>query len=186
MKLVLVTGNKIKIAEATEVAREFGVEFEARKIEVEEIQDRDAVRVTQAKARRGYEVAGEPVMVHDSSWEIGDINGFPGAYMHDVAEWFSPADWMRLMAGREDRSIRLVQNIVYFDGAREQVFRSESVGRFVDEPKGIDGNSIDKMVSFSEDGRTLAECHDEAGLVVRDKNMQVWIDFFKWYGEGAK
>jgi len=186
MSLVLATGNKIKIAEATEIANKFDVEFDAQQIDLVEIQNHDPIKVIKAKVRAAYELIKKPLIVHDSSWEIPEINGFPGVYMYDIAEYFAPNDWLKLMKNRKDRTIKLCQTIAYFDGQDEKIFQSESIGKFVDASRGNSGNSIDKTVSFSTDGRTLAECHDDAGLVVRDKNMQVWTDFFKWYSKAIK
>ena len=56
-------------------------------------------------------LAGEAaIVVADTSWSIPSLNGFPGGYMKDVAEWFTPEDFikqvitLKILCGMNSRS----------------------------------------------------------------------------------
>jgi len=181
MSLIFATGNQRKIAEAERVAKKYGVELESRALRIGEVQDRDPSKVVEAKARGAYKILGRPVVVNDASWSVPALNGFPGAYMHDVADWFAPEDWLRLMADRDDRSVVVQENVVFCDGEEIKCFQYSQVGRFADQPRGTGGNSIDKVAIFAADGRTIAECHDAGGHKTSSVALGAWEDFFEWY-----
>jgi len=83
-QLIFVTGNPSKLAEAKKVAKRYDIDLQSKTLEIAEIQSSDPMAVAKAKVKTAYQILQCPVITHDSSWSIPTLNGFPGAYMHDL------------------------------------------------------------------------------------------------------
>lgn len=177
-KVLFATGNPRKLAEARSVAERHGIEVEAVKLELDEIQHTDPVKVTAVKVKAAYRILGKPVVVHDTSWSIPTLRGFPGAYMHDVAKWLKAQDWLSLMEKYQDKTIVIYENVFYCDGNDIKSFQYRQEGHFVNEPRGESRASIDEVVTFRADGLTIAEAR--AGHEGQSVQLKVWEDFFGW------
>ena len=94
----LVTGNPRKIEEATATLSQYDIAVEIINLDIDEIQHRDPLKITEAKVRAAYERVGKPVIVNDSNWEVPALGGFPGGYMKDIAHWLTPEDFWRCYA----------------------------------------------------------------------------------------
>jgi len=183
MKTILfATTNSRKIQEANETLAPSGLTVEPRSIDIDEIQHHDSAEIAKAKARAAYEVVQTPVVVQDTSWEIPALGGFPGGYMKDVANWFTPQDWMTLLSRHEDRTIFCLEHVAYYDGKDIAHFQSRYTGTFVTEPRGNDGDSIDKTVTLF-DNKTMAEMHDEGKVASASTILAHWQQFADWYKE---
>ena len=123
MKAVtFITGNPHKLEEAKSVLKDYVIVVESLRINIDEIQHHDPLKITEAKVKLAYEKAGQPVVVNDSSWEIPALGGFPGGYMKDVANWFTAEDFLALMKDKNDRRIILHDVVAYFDGEQLKLF----------------------------------------------------------------
>jgi non-canonical purine NTP pyrophosphatase (RdgB/HAM1 family) len=183
MKTVLLaTTNHRKIREASETLAPYGLGVESVSVDINEIQHHDSAEIAKAKARAAYQVVKEPVVIQDTSWEIPALGGFPGGYMKDIAGWWVPEDWTAVMSRHEDRTIFCVEHVVYFDGNETTHFQSRYTGIFVEEPRGNDGDSLDKSVSI-HGGKTIAEMHDLGELATKESDLQHWAQFAEWYKE---
>ena len=177
--LTFVTSNSVKFAEAKMVAGRYGLDLRMKSLEVAEIQDSDPNKVVQAKAKSAYQLIKRPVVVHDSSWAIPVLDGSPGVYMHDVVGWFKTNDWLNLMRYYSDRTIEVCENLAYYDEREMKCFQYCQRGVFLDSPRGINGNSLEKVVVLA-DNKTIAEHHD-LGIENNSVSLQVWEEFFEWY-----
>ena len=178
--IIFATGNQRKIIEATNKLEPFNIEVESREVEIDEIQHHDPMEITKAKARAAYDAIHEPVVVNDTSWSIPALGGFPGGYMKDVAEWWTPEDWIKIMSDRDDQTILCHENIVYFDGEKLQHFTTTYEGYFSNKSRGKHGNSIDKVTCLYGD-KTLAEGHDEKGTASNGIELGHWKQFGEWF-----
>ena len=181
--LVFVTGNAAKFAEAQKVAQHYNVTLQRQALDIIEIQSNNPVAVSQAKAKSAYQMINRPLITHDSSWSIPALNGFPGAYMHDIVRWFSSEDWLNLMRSHSNKIIEVCENVTYYDDKGFKCFQYRQQGTFVDTPRGENGNSLEKVVILSGD-QTIAEHHD-AGIENNSVVLKVWEDFFRWYTENV-
>lgn len=179
--LVFVTGNPGKFAEAQKVAEQYGINLQAETLEIAEIQSSDPVVVVRAKVEAAYQILKCPVVVHDASWSIPALNGFPGAYMHDMVHWFASEDWLNLMRGHADRAIEVCENVAYCDGAETKCFQYRQKGMFADAPKGTNGNSLEKVVIMADD-KTIAEHHD-ADIKGNSVALRAWEECFAWLSD---
>ena len=179
MKSILfVTGNRRKLGEAKLGCDLFGIEITNQAFDIDEIQSHNPQAVAEHKARAAYELAKQPVVVTDTCWSIPALGGFPGAYMKDVADWFTEQDFLNLMTDKSDHSISFTENIAYYDDKEVKLFSKEFWGHIVP-PRGS-GNSIENVAEF--DGKTLGERREEGGYS-HAREEYIWADFAKWYSE---
>ena len=109
----LVTGNPRKIEEATATLSQYDMVVDVINLDIDEIQHRDPLKITEAKVRTAYEKVGKPVVVNDSNWEVPALGGFPGGYMKDIAHWLTPEDFLALLRDKDDWQIILHDIVAY-------------------------------------------------------------------------
>src|SRR5258706_12632513 len=179
MKTVLfATGNEKKLKEAIAGCEGFDIKIEQVKLQIDEIQSHDPSEISLHKANSAFKITKKPTIISDTSWNIPSLNGFPGGYMKDVANWFSAEDFLNLMKNKEDRRVCFIETLVYKDVKQIKVFSKEFWEEFTNEPKGKDGFSIKKVAKFN--GFTIAEKRDQ-GKLSHEVEDYIWIKFPKWF-----
>lgn len=171
------TTNSRKVAEAKAGCERYKIKVNQISLEIDEIQSSDFVAVAENKATQVYQKTNAPVVVTDTAWQIPALNGFPGVYMKEVADWFTSEDFIRLLSKTDDRRVCFIESIAYKDENESKVFSRKFWGEIVQKPKGR-GNSIEQVASF--DGGTIAEKRDD-GKLSHDPRDYIWTDFAKWY-----
>jgi non-canonical purine NTP pyrophosphatase (RdgB/HAM1 family) len=180
-RIVFSTGNERKIQEARAACDLFDIEVVPIKLEFDEIQSHDPLDISRRKVEDAYRLSGETsIVVADTSWTIPSLNGFPGGYMKDVAEWLVPEDFINLISHKKDKTIIFRETIVYKDETEVKLFSREYAGVIASAPRGTNGNSLDKVAEF--DGLTLAESQDR-GQTSHNPKEFVWYEFAKWLAE---
>lgn len=187
-RLIFVTGNAIKMAEASAAFTLYGVALEQREIDIDEIQHHDPLKITEAKVRTAYNILRRPLIVNDGSWSIPALNGFPGGYMKDINRWFTPEDFLNLMASKSDRSIILEDVTAYFDGVEYYTIQKRYTGTFVQDVRGIEhtlGLPMRAVVAMDGDGgRTISQVFADRqdGEVPEDIDKYThWKEMAEWY-----
>lgn len=178
-KILLATGNQRKINEAMAACGMFDIVVEKVKLEIDEIQSKDPQKISKEKAESAYSMVKSPVVVTDTFWNIPALNGFPGAYMKDVAEWFGPEDFLNLLKNKEDKRISFTESITYKDESQIKIFSKEFWGKFADKQKGS-GNSIEVVAQFGD--RTIGESRD-LGKLSHDPKDYIWYEFAEWFSK---
>ena len=181
--ILLATGNDRKLFEACSACADFGLTVEQVILEIDEIQNHDPIKVTIHKVTEAYKQVLKAVTVTDTSWNIPAYHGFPGAYMKDVAEWFSPEDFIALMKAKNDKRISFTETIAFKDKHMVKVFSQEYWGIITDNPRGQSGNSLDKVAEFG--GYTMAESLDMK-KTSQDPKDYIWYKFAEWYVNSFK
>lgn len=176
MKVYFITGNARKVGEAKLACESAGIEIVQQQVEIDEIQSTNPSAVSIDKAEKAYNLVNKSLVVTDSFWRIPALNGFPGAYMKDVANWFNSEDFLSLMEKKENRQIFFSENITYKDNEIIKQFSQEYEGTIVTEPRGT-GNSIENVAEF--EGFTLGERREQGGYSHKPEDY-VWNDFVKW------
>lgn len=179
MKIYFITGNARKVGEAKLACEPAGIEVVQRQVEIDEIQSTRPGAISIDKAEKAYNLAKKPLVVTDSFWRIPALNGFPGAYMKDVANWFSSEDFLSLTEKKENKKIFFSENITYKDAKTIKQFTQEYEGIIVAEPRGT-GNSIENVAEF--EGFTLGERREQGGYSHRPEDY-VWSDFVEWFSK---
>lgn len=176
-EVVFSTGNIRKLKEAVEACAPFGINIIHKKIDIDEIQSHDPLKIAIHKAKTAYKLTKKPVVINDSFWEIPALNGFPGGYMKDICEWFSADDFINIMRGKTDRRICLTECIVYQDAANEKLITKKFWGEIAEKPFN-NGNPIEQIAIFN--GMTLGE-HHQLGKLAYDPKDYIWNDFAEWF-----
>lgn len=179
--ITLATTNQRKVGEAKAALQDFNIEVRSIKLDIIEIQSPDPIAIAKAKAKEAFRLAGEPVVVTDTSWSIPALGGFPGGYMHEISIWFKSSDFINLIKNYQDKRISFTETIVYQDAKQTKIFSQEFWGQIINTPRGKTGNPIEKIAEF--DGFTLAERHDQ-GRFSHDPKDYVWYKFGEWFGKG--
>ena len=178
MKTILfATTNDRKIREARAACKQFDINVKQVKLNIDEIQSHNPQIIAKRKAQTAYSLIQKPIVVTDTYWNIPALQGFPGGYMKDIAEWFRPEDFLNLIKNKSDKRISFTESIVYKDKTRTKIFSKEFWGVFSDKSKGS-GNSIEQVAEFN--GYTIGECRDQ-GKLSHDPKDYIWSEFAKWY-----
>lgn len=133
-------------------------------VEVEEDQDSFVGNATK-KAKEIFEIAKEPVIADDSGICIETLNNEPGV---KTARFLGPdatardrnKNILKRMQGAENRVVRFICNLVYYDGKNTIVGEGVLKGNIAQECRGDNGFGFDEIFEL-EDGRTLAEMSQE-------------------------
>lgn len=183
--LTFVTGNPDKYTELASIAESLGFDMVQLELPVDEIQSEDFEDIALKKAKQAYKLAGRPVVVQDTYWNILALRGFPGAYMSSVTKWFRAEDFMRLMDGKPDRDVVLTETMVYFDGKRPKVFSREYRAVMATEPRGKGRLVIQEIIIIAGQTKTIAELKESGDVIIEPKNT-VAYDFAKWFNMHRK
>lgn len=183
-KLAFVTGNAHKLQALQAVCEPFGIEVEQLDLPIDEIQSHDAEKIALHKAKQAYKLAGRPVVVQDTFWNILALRGFPGAYMSYVSEWFKAEDFLKLMEDKTDRTVVRTHTVAYYDGKQSKVFSKDFMGTLATEARGgkqYRGESIEQLLITAGETRTNAEIRDTEDRSSIAPQESAWNDFVKWY-----
>jgi non-canonical purine NTP pyrophosphatase (RdgB/HAM1 family) len=175
------TGNARKARDLQLACNPYGIFIEQLELPVDEIQSADATDIATKKAKAAYKLAGRPVVVQDSFWNVLSLRGFPGAYMSEVAKWLSTDDWLALLANKPDRTIFCTVTLVYYDGRRVKTFSEEFRGSLATQARGDAGETIDRLLVLDGQTRTVAEIEQAAGTSSYDITTSSLTDFAKWF-----
>lgn len=178
-EIIFSTGNKNKIREATNACGLFDIKVIAKKLDIDEIQSDDPLKIAKHKASRAYELLNKPVVINDSFWNIPALNGFPGGYMKEVMNWLSAEDFIRLMTNKTDRKICVTECVAYKDNAVYKIFKKDFWGEIANKPFGRD-NNFESVAIFN--GKTLSEYHKFGQQAFNSKDY-IWNDFAKWFSD---
>ena len=178
--LAFVTGNARKLRDLQMALEPFKFEVEQLNLPIDEIQSHDPEAVAIAKAKAAYKIAGRPVVVNDTFWNILALRGFPGAYMSHISDWFKPEDFLKLLEDKTDRTVIGTDTLVYYDGDRTKIFTQNHSGKIADEPGG-NGVSFSQVLIIDGETKTVAEVSEQEGRSCIDPDNNIWRDFAKWY-----
>ena len=184
MQILCATGNNVKFNIGKHAFDRHKIDLVQTRLDINEIQHIDPLKIIEHKARQAYLKTKEPVIVTDDCWNIPALNAFPGGFMKYINDWFLPHDFIHLMNDKSDRTIHLVQYVAYCDGGEPKICVSSVPGKIINEPRGEHGASIMKIVCFDDDnGLTASETydkglqHDEIRMKSRSRS---WQELAQW------
>ncbi|GEM_PF-4727569 len=97
-----------------------------------------------------------------------------------IDSWLSTSDFLKLMSGIEDQRVILTEVIVYVDEHQSKVFKGSIEGVILKEGEETDYKSVDPIVSFRSDKKSLTQARLEK-IPTRDQDLSVWEEFSKWF-----
>jgi non-canonical purine NTP pyrophosphatase (RdgB/HAM1 family) len=179
--LAFVTNDVRKVGELQRACAQYAIAIKQLDLQVDEMQSHDPAEVALKKVKAAYKLAGRPVLVQDTFWNILSLRGFPGAYMNYVAAWLTTDDLLRLMAGKSDRTTGYTYTLAYYDGKRSKLCSKDYWGVISEAPHG-NGMPIEQIMVPNGQTKTLAELYAEGGGESGPPlEEDVWREFAKWY-----
>lgn len=178
--IYFITSNKDKFIYAHKELAQYGIELVQKTLPIIEIQSENPIDITLDKANKAYQLVNSPILITDSSWSIPALNGFPGPYLHDINNWFTPDDFINLMSKKTDKSIIFHYIAVYKTGDICKTFDITLQGRFLTKAFNGEGTSLDRLVTFRDDQRTLAECAVSGGNFYPMPEHPLWKKVGTW------
>lgn len=176
--LYFISSNKNKIDRAKLFLSPFNISFTPKDLELVEIQSHSIEEIAINKAKQAFNILKQPLLVSDHGWAITALNGFPGAYMKYVNEWFAPQDFLNLMKDKENREMIFTEYLCFTDGMITKTFSETIKGHVLHESKGQDTSWM-TVSSFSDDNRSIAEkIRNNPSAINASK---VHEEFAKWY-----
>ncbi len=142
----LVTTNRHKFLEASEVLSRYGVEAEWVRYKPQEIQSDSLLEVVIWKGFDAKKVVPPPFVVEDTGLFIDALGGFPGVYSSYVLSTLGIRGVLKALEGVEDRGARFVSyGLLYLGDNMFKVFRAVVEGRIAMSPRGEGGFGYDPI-----------------------------------------
>lgn len=153
-KLILVTGNKYKLAEWRRLVPD-SIELEALDIELDEIQSLDLRAIITDKVKRAYAIAQRPVVVEDVSAGLDKLGGLPGPFMKFFEKQLG-SDALFQLAEHTGDPVTIRCAMAYYDGSRLVDVLVEVKGQVVP-ARGQNGFGFDSCFVLAGQTKTYAE-----------------------------
>lgn len=152
--ITLVTGNKGKLEEWQRLFPK-DITLVNQDVDLDEIQSLNLEHIIEDKARRAFEIIGDPVIVEDISAGLDELHGMPGPFI----KYFEHAmgqDALYKLASKERAPAMVTAMIAYYDGSEMLVVRADVAGMAV-KPRGTNGFGFDIVFQPHGSTKTYAE-----------------------------
>ncbi len=155
--IIFATGNKDKLREAENI---LGIEVKGTKLEVDEIQSLDPIKVAVKKAKDYFVKLGKPLFVEDSTATFKALNKLPGPYLKDFYVSLGNEGLTRLLDGK-DRGAEVSTVLVFVDEfGKEHVFLGKLNGSIAEKPRGDKGWGWDPVFIPKGSKKTFGEMEE--------------------------
>jgi inosine triphosphate pyrophosphatase len=146
-KLFIVTGNLMKFRELSAKLGEF-FECEQKTLDEPEIQGKPQ-EIIKHKLKLAYQKLKHPVLVDDTSLHIEELNGFPGPYIKDFWQCFTPQEMGTKFAGSR---MKVINHIGLSRGENDIILAEGSVEGKIIAPKDNNHEGREFDLFFQVDG----------------------------------
>ncbi len=167
-KVILVTGNMKKLISARQFLEPHGIEVDNVKMDTTEIQSDSIEEIAAYSAKEASDKLKCAVLKNDTGFFIEALNGFPGAYTHQVMANIGTDGILKLMRGEKNRRAYYREAFAYCEYGKEPVvFTAITSGKLATRKSGKYGLRIDPI--FIPDGysKTMAHYND-------DERFKMW------------
>jgi inosine triphosphate pyrophosphatase len=168
--VTLVTGNKGKLVEWQRLFPA-EIKLEAVDVDLDEIQSLDLVAIVTDKARRAFEVVGNPVIVEDVSAGLDKLHGLPGPFI----KYFEIAlglDALFQLAEAAGDPATVTCTCAYFDG-KTFLTASGAVQGTVVPARGAYGFGFDHVFTPLGTSKTYGEMDPDEKDAVSHRSIAV-------------
>lgn len=170
--MIFASNNNGKLKEVKSILNDYEIySLKDKSITVDVIEDQDTfLGNALKKAKEIYELTGEITIADDSGLCINALDNFPGVMTHrflgDEATDIDRNEYLiNKLNGFDDRSAKVICNIVYYDGDKFLVGEGILDGVISNSRRGTNGFGFDDIFELPN-GKTLAELEpDEKNLV---------------------
>ena len=181
-RIYLVTGNKHKLQEVSQILAPYGIIVEQARAPKLEIQAETLSVVAETAALHAYLALGRPLVVDDSGLFIEALNGFPGPYSSYVYSTIGYTGILRLMERVENRRACFRAAVAYAGPGLVKVFHGEVCGHIAYEPRGDQGFGFDPIFIPQGYDKTFAEMKSAEKNAVSHRG-RAFRAFAEWYSE---
>ena len=161
--MILATNNKGKLEEIRKILTKYKIySLKDKNINTDVEEDKDSfLGNAMKKAKEIYEISHEETIADDSGLCINCLNGFPGVMTHrflgeEATDRMRNEYLIKEVNKYDDRSAKVVCNLVYYDGIDIIVGEGILEGYISKECRGDNGFGFDEIFELSN-GLTLAE-----------------------------
>lgn len=154
-RLVFVTSNLDKVREVEAI---LGLSPAHRALDLEEIQSLSLEAVVRHKAQSALARIGGPVLVEDTSLELGGMDGFPGPLIRWLLAAVGPVGICKVADAFADRRAVVRCMACAADGSEELSGLGVVEGQIATQPRGRRGFGWDNVfIPSAGGGKTYAE-----------------------------
>jgi non-canonical purine NTP pyrophosphatase (RdgB/HAM1 family) len=157
-EILFITGNRKK---AEEVKAITGLNVQAKKMDIPEIQSLDVEEVAKAKALSAFQITGRPVMVDDTGMSVDTLNGLPGALVVWFLDILKPEGILKLLKDEDNRKASVSTCIAYADQSGVFAFTGTIQGKISKSLRGENGFGYDPIFIPEGHDKTYAEMTEE-------------------------
>lgn len=173
MRVYLVTGNKNKLEEVREILNPHKVE--QINLDLEEIQELDAKKILEFKAKLALKKINKPIVVEESGIYFKALNGLPGPF----TKWFKIAigneGMVKILEAFKNKEAEAKTIVAYAEPKKKIIFFEGKVKGKIVKQKGIEGFGFDFIFKPEGYNKTIAEL----GLKIKNKISWRYIAFKK-------
>jgi non-canonical purine NTP pyrophosphatase (RdgB/HAM1 family) len=156
-EITYITGNSKK---AEYLAELLDFPILHHKVDLDEIQSIDLLKIVKHKVRQAYDVIKAPIVVEDTSLEFKALGNLPGPFIKHFLEQMPEEDICSLLNGK-DRNATARCVFGYFDGEKEAYFEGSMDGTISEKPRGDKGYGFDRIFIPEGYNVTRAEQNEE-------------------------
>lgn len=174
--IIFITGNLNKVKYTSKFTH---YQFEHNKLDLDELQSLDVLKVIEHKVKQAYEIVKAPVLVEDTSLVFHALNGLPGTFIKFFVDNTGNDGMCKMLDGFKDRGATATVCFGFYDGKVFQTFIGESRGSISINPRGDNGHGWDPIFIPNGEHRTHAEMTDEEiGKVSPRKKALIKLEKF--------
>lgn len=155
MRLIFVTQNKNKLADAQKLMPEF--EIDHVDFDVPEIQSLSIKEIAKSKIEIAFSRTNSPCFVMDAGLEIQCLGNFPGPLVKWFYKTVGAEKICKIANTLGEKDCKWTTVLAYFDGENIHYFEESVNGTIPESPRGTNGYDWDVIFIPSEESRTFAE-----------------------------
>ncbi len=174
--ITFITGNQGKV---DALAHWLGFSLKHHKLDLEELQDLDPVKVAEHKVKQAYEVLQTPVLIEDVAIWFTALGRLPGTYIKWFIEEIGNEGLCRLLKDFDDRSATASVIYGYYDGKTMRTFEGQATGVIAGAPRGNNGFGWDPIFIPDGSNKTYGEMdmNELTGYSVREVAVKKLKEF---------
>lgn len=166
MKIIFMSKNPHKHAEAKAILGPLGVDVLTDDTEIQELQTVDTDALVRDKATRAFQKLGRPLFVEHTGLYLDILNGFPGGLTQIFWDTVGK-DRFATLFGDASQRVLAKTFIGYVDGRRVHVVQGEIEGRIVSVPRvdhGFQWDCVFQPVGYEQTFSEMGALKNEISM----------------------
>lgn len=156
--IVFITGNLNKVKYTSKFTN---YQFEHKKLDLDEIQSLDILKVVEHKVKQAYKIIKAPVLVEDTSLTFHALNGLPGTFIKFFVDNAGNEGMCRMLDSFNDKTATASVCFGLYDGKEFNTFMGITEGKISLKPKGTNGFGWNPIFIPEGFNKTVAQLTDE-------------------------